>query len=141
MHSILRSSYLLIALMALFSQAEKSINMTEEAHPTTMRRRLTATALEAHMDAGQYWTSYPTSFYWTIVDGTNVWTSGWSATPVNISLGAGEHIFQMDSAYNGWYGATVTLKTTGGVIVAGPFTLASGTSGAETFTAAVSWSN
>jgi hypothetical protein len=36
MHSILRSACLLIALMASFSLAEKSINMTKEAHSTTM---------------------------------------------------------------------------------------------------------
>jgi predicted outer membrane repeat protein len=86
---------------------------------------------DLHMDPG----SYPDEVSWRI--GQAGPTYSYSASPQTISLESGEQTLHMlDSFGDGWNGATWTLKTTGSnVVVAGPFALASGYSGAETFTA------
>jgi hypothetical protein len=85
------------------------------------------------MDEGQYpqWADYPTAFTWRIDEGE---IYGWSASPIDVSLESGEHTFHMFSEYDGWYGASVMLKTPGGDIVAEPYTLMSGSDDAVTFT-------
>jgi hypothetical protein len=51
---------------------------------------------EAHMAPGRSWTWFPNSFWWQIDGGTEY---GYSSTPVQILLGAGEHTINMLSEY------------------------------------------
>jgi hypothetical protein len=50
---------------------------------------------------------HPTAFTWRVDEGE---VYGWSASPMDVSLGHGEHTFHMFSQYNGWYGATVSRE-------------------------------
>eukprot|EP00935_MAST-01C_sp_MAST-1C-sp1_P000798 g798.t1 len=90
------------------------------------------------MDAGEYWScttccsgTCANSFRWQI-DGIGT-KYGYSASPVTITLTAGSHTVYMESSYSaGWYEGTVTIKSSVGSTVAGPFTLAAGQSGTPT---------
>jgi hypothetical protein len=64
---------------------------------------------------------YPSEISWRIDDGTQY---SYDRNPTPVSLGSGTHTVHMYDSYgDGWNGAKLTLETTWGGIVAGPFSM------------------
>ena len=75
---------------------------------------------------------YPSEIKWTVDNnGYHVYHSS-DETELDIDYGC-HTLFMEDSFGDGWNGGTWTLKSFGGVPVAGPFTFSDGYSAAESF--------
>ena len=75
---------------------------------------------------------YPSEIEWSVDDATNHVYHSSDETELDIDYGC-HTLYMKDSFGDGWNGGTWTLKSFGGVPVAGPFTFSDGYAAQEAF--------